>query len=197
VETALLARHGESQFSARERANGDPAVAGGLTERGRRQARRLGAELSGEPLDLCVVTEFQRATETADLALHGRDVPRLVVPELNEIAVGAFEGGAIAAYQEWAWTTGPLDECPGGGESRAAAATRIARGYRTVLARPERAILVVAHGVVLRYVLDAAEGRDPGPRLARVDEARPYRFTAEELERAVEVLEAWCAAPSW
>jgi broad specificity phosphatase PhoE len=197
VETALLARHAESEFSARERANGDPAVAGGLTERGREQARRLGEELRDEPLDLCVVTEFQRVVETAALALEGRHVPRLVVPELNEIAVGAFEGGAIAAYQEWAWTTGPLDESPGGGESRATAAMRIARGYRRVLARPERTILVVAHGVVLRYVLDAAEGRRPAPRLVRVEEARPYWFTAEELERAVEVIESWCAAPSW
>ena len=197
MENVVLARHAESAFSARERANGDPAVAGGLTERGREQARRLGEELRDDPLDLCVVTEFRRVVETADLALEGRDVPRLVVPELNEIAVGAFEGGAIAAYQEWAWTTGPLDECPGGGESRAAAALRIARGYRTVLARPERAILVVAHGVVIRYVLDAAEGRGPAPRLARVDEARPYRFSADELEQALDVLETWCAAPSW
>jgi broad specificity phosphatase PhoE len=197
MRTALLARHAESEFSARERANGDPAVAGGLTERGREQARRLGVELRGEPLDLCVVTEFQRVTETADLALHGRDVPRLVVPELNEIAVGAFEGGSIAAYQEWAWATGPLEKSPGGGESRVAAATRIARGCRTLLGRPERAILVVAHGVVVRYVLDAVEGRSPAQRLERVDEARAYRVSAEELERAVGVIESWCAAPSW
>ena len=197
MESVLLARHAESELSARELANGDPAVAGGLTERGREQARRLGEELRDEPLDLCVVTEFQRVVETADLALEGRRVPRLVVPELNEIGYGAYEGGGFAAYLEWAWAAGPLDESPGGGESRADAVRRIARGYRIVLERPERTILVVTHGLAVRYVLEAVEGRAPAQRLARVDEARPYRFTAEELERAVEVIESWCAAPSW
>jgi hypothetical protein len=46
-------------------------------------------------------------------------------------------------------------------------------------------------------VLEAAEGRPPAQRLDRVEEARPYRFSAGELERAVEVIESWCAAPSW
>jgi 2,3-bisphosphoglycerate-dependent phosphoglycerate mutase len=197
VETLLLARHAESELGVRELVNGDPAVAAGLTEQGRVQARRLGEELRDEPLDLCVVTEFQRVAETTDLVLEGRDVPRLVVPELNEIGYGAYEGGGIAAYLEWAWAAGPLDESPGGGESRAEAARRIARGFRVILERPERTILVVTHGLAVRYVLEAAEGRAPAPRLARVEEARPYRFSADELEQAVEVLEEWCAAPSW
>ncbi len=72
--------------------NGDPRVACSLTELGRQQAEQLGERLVGEPLDLCVVTEFPRTLETADIVLEDRDVPRLVVPELNDPYYGAFEG---------------------------------------------------------------------------------------------------------
>lgn len=197
METVLLARHAESELALREVINGDPAVANGLSERGREQAGRLGEELRGEQLDLCVVTEFQRVAETADIALAGRDVPRLVVAELNEIGYGAYEGGGADAYLAWAWAAGPLDEPPGGGESRASAAGRIASGYRVVLERSEWTILVVTHGLAVRYLLEAAEGRPPAQRLGRVEEARLHRLTADELERAVDVIESWCAAPSW
>lgn len=197
MESAILARHAESEFSVRELVNGDVSASVGLTERGREQARRLRDALWSDPIDLCVVTEFARVVETADLALAGRDVPRLVVPELNEISFGRFEGGGFRAYREWARAAGPLDECPGGGESRAVAIGRIVRGYRTILARPEPNVLVVAHGLVVRYVLEAADGRAPAPVLEGVPEAQPYRFTREELEEAVEVIDAWCAAPSW
>ena len=47
---------------------------------------------------------------------------------------------------------------PGGGETRADAARRIAAGLGALLDRPERVILAVTHGLPLRYVLDAADG---------------------------------------
>src|SRR5262245_8956836 len=74
VETLLLARHGESEYSARGAVNGDPRIACPLTDTGREQARALGRALAGDRVDLCVVTEFERVRETADLALAGRDV---------------------------------------------------------------------------------------------------------------------------
>src|SRR5918912_4134349 len=119
VERALLARHAESEFSVRGLTNGDPEVDVALTELGREQARRLGDQLAGTAIDLCATSEFQRAQETADLALEGRDVPRLVVPELNDIRFGEFEGRLLTDYRAWAHSHGPEDFCPGGGQSRA------------------------------------------------------------------------------
>lgn len=195
METAILVRHGESRFSVRAAANGDPTACGGLTEAGRGQALALGSELAAERIDLCVTTEFARARETADLALAGRDVPRLVLAELNEIRFGAYEGAALDEYRAWAWTAGPGDECPGGGESRAAAALRYARGFRTLLERPEACVLVVAHTLPIRYLLDAAAGREPARRVAAVGYATPSRLDARELETAVERVELWCERP--
>src|SRR5919201_4517715 len=159
VEMAILARHGESELSVAGRTNGDPMLACGLTEAGRVQARRLGAVLAREPLELCVVSEFQRARETADLALEGRDVPRLVVPELNDIRFGEFEGLALSDYRAWARAHGPEVPAPGGGESRAETVRRYVRGYRIRLSRPKRTMLVVVHGLPVRYVLDALAAR--------------------------------------
>jgi broad specificity phosphatase PhoE len=197
VETAILARHGESDFSARSLCNGDPATEVALTPRGIEEARRLGEALAGEAVDLCVTSEFLRTRQTADVALAGRDVPRLVLALLNDIRFGEFEGRALDDYRAWAHSAGPADECPGGGESRAEAALRFAAGYRALLDRPERTLLVVSHALPIRYALWAAHGSNPAAVMERVGHAEPYRVTAAELEQAAVLLEAWAAEPAF
>ena len=197
MDEVILARHGESELSVVGTVNGDPAVACALTPIGREQSRRLGELLADNELDLCVTSEFQRARETADLALAGRDVPRLVLAELNDVRFGRFEGGTLAAYREWAAANEPTVEAPGGGESRSGTVARYVRAYRTILARPERTILVVAHGLPIRYVLNALVRTDPAPLVEQVAYAEPYRLPGEELERAVEALDRWATQPAW
>ena len=197
MEEVILARHGESVFSVDGLTSGDPAGCGGLTAAGQAQATRLGELLADEPIELCVTRAFRPARETAEIALRGRAVPTLVVPELNDIRFGAFEGKPLDEYRAWARSHGPVVASPGGGESRAEAARRYVGGYRVVLARPERTILVVAHGLPIRYVLNAALAQDPSPFVEQVEYAHPYRLSADELARAVDRLEAWTRAPAW
>ena len=197
MEELILARHGESEFSARERVSGDPSVACPLTGTGEEQARRLGELLADEEIDLCVVTEFERTQQTADLALAGRDVPRLVLAELNDPRAGRFEGARFSDFREWRLAHGPLADPPGGGESSAAIARRLARGLGKLLERPERRILLVGHSLPIAYVLGAAEGRNPAAELPMLGHGEPHRLTAAELERAVERLERWTRAPSF
>jgi len=73
----------------------------------------------------------------------------------------------------------------------------IVHGFRALLARREDTILVVAHGLVVRYLLNALDGRDPAPLLDGVPCAEPYELKATELERAVDRLEAWTWDPRW
>jgi len=195
MERALFVRHGESEFSAKALVNGDPSVACGLTELGRQQARQLGERLAGEPIGLCVVTEFPRTTETADLVLAGRKVPRLVVPELNDPFYGDFEGKALADYRAWAGTHGPEDAPPGGGETRLAIASRYVRGLRLLLDRPEETLLVVCHSLPIAFALAAADGRGPRSKMPLITYAEPHVLYADDLAEAVERLEAWIRNP--
>jgi broad specificity phosphatase PhoE len=197
METAILARHGESELSLRGTVSGDPSVAGPLTAAGREQARRLGELLAREPIDLCVTSEFERTRETADLALAGRDIPRLVLADLNDVRFGSYEGRQLVDYRGWAAEHAPTEEAPGGGESRASTVRRYVRAYRTILGRADRTILVVAHGLPIRYVLNALEEQDPAPLVEQVPYAETFRLSAEELALAVGRLESWAAQPAW
>jgi probable phosphoglycerate mutase len=196
VEHVILCRHAQSELSARSVCNGDPAApGGGLSELGRRQAAALGVMLLDNELDLCAVTEFPRTQETAEIALEGRDVPTLVVPELNDIRFGRYEGGPLAEYREWAHHADAEAACPGGGESRADAARRFVVGYRKLLARGESSVLVIAHALPIRYVMSALIERDPSAVVEPVEYADPLHITAAQLERAVNRLERWCERP--
>jgi broad specificity phosphatase PhoE len=192
-----LARHGESERSRLGLTNGDPRVPVPLTEEGRDQASRLGEQLRDEPIDLCVTSEFLRTQETAELALAGRAVPRLVLPDLDDIRFGDYEGLPLVDYRKWAHAHGPEDVVPGGDESRAETVARYVRAFRTILARPEHDALVVAHGLPIRYVLEAIEGRNPAAKIEYVPYAEPFRLDAATLAEAVDRLDAWVGRPVW
>jgi broad specificity phosphatase PhoE len=197
VETVFLARHGLAG-SNRDGLAACTAPGEGLTPEGVEQARRLGRVLAEERLDLGVATDHRRTQQTLELALAEREVPTIVVPELNEIHFGHFDGGQLSVYREWAGAESPTLEAPGGGESRAQAAARYARGLRVLLGRPERRALVIAHALAVRYVLDAAEGLMPAALMQwPVEHATPHPLDADDLERAATLLEDWSGAPSF
>jgi broad specificity phosphatase PhoE len=195
MRTVFLARHALAG-SNRDGLAACTAPGLGLTPEGVEQARRLGELLAGEEIELGVATEHLRTQETLELALAGRDVPTIVLPELNEIHFGSFDGGLLVDYRAWAGAEPPSLRAPGGGESRADAAARYARGLTIVLDRPEGAALVVGHALAVRYVLDAAEGLVPAALMASpVEHALPHRLDVAELGRAAELLEEWSRAP--
>jgi broad specificity phosphatase PhoE len=197
VRRAILARHAESVFNARGVVNGDPRVPGPLTPTGVEQARSLGVELAETPIDVCVTTEFERVIQTADEALRGRDVPRLVVPGLDDPRLGPFEGATLHDYREWA-RGASSSETPGGdGESRLQLISRYARAYGELLERPEDTILVVAHSLPIAYVLAVLDGNEPVSRVPIVANATAYQLAASELEAAVAAFERWLAAPTF
>jgi len=188
MDELVLARHGESETSARAIVGGDEP----LTERGRQQARALGAKLSSFPLEVCLTSAALRARETAELALQARDVPVEVVPELGDIRFGAFDGSPLAEYRHWV-AAHPPTAAPPGGESRVETLRRFAHAFRSILARPEECVLVVAHGLTIRAALD----RQPRPVVAGAHYAHAERLTRATFEQAVRRLERWCESPAW
>lgn len=183
----FLARHAESTLNFERRVNGDPSVAVPLTDKGREEARLLGAQLVNVELDLCVHTRFPRTKETAELVVAGRDVPVEVEPRLDDIRVGDLEGLPIERYREVKREIGRKQAFPGG-ESLDDAARRYAEAYRDLLGRKVRRVLVVCHEIPVRYALNAAFGSDSldGPPFHDLPNAVPFAFDGAALGRAAE-----------
>jgi broad specificity phosphatase PhoE len=194
LRTLVLVRHAHAHANVDDAISSTPPGAG-LTPLGVEEARTLGDRLAGDRVDLGVATRLLRTQETLDLALGSRRVPRIVLAGLDEIGFGAFEGGPLDAYREWAWTHSADAPCPGGGESRGEAAAKIAGALESLLERSEEVVLAISHALPIRYVLDAAEGELPSARAAPVPHATPFALTRGHVETARALLGRWALEP--
>jgi len=184
-----VSRHGHSTLNLERRVNGDPSVPVALTEQGEQAARALGLQLGCIPIELAVHTRFPRTRQTAEIALDGRDVPLVEEPLLDDVYVGELEGRTVDEYRAWKDAHTRADRFPGG-ESLDESALRYAAGFRALLARPERTVLLVCHEIPLRYALNAARGSDDldGP-VHSIPNATPFLFDDGALARAVARIE--------
>ena len=137
VKTLILARHGEAGSNAAATVSGIPPGEG-LTAEGRLQAAPAGRGARarrGRPR--CGDRVAAQPGDARHSHSPGATCPHIVVPLLNEIRFGAFDGGPLAAYRRWAWSEEPDVRPPGDGESRAEVAARVADATRSP-ARPRR-----------------------------------------------------------
>ena len=186
MQILFLARHGQSLFNVDGIVNGDPARDRGLSPLGAREAGRLGSQLSGISIDLCVISEFPRARETARLALAGRAdlVATVVDAGLNDVQIGDLEGESLDAYRAWKHAH-PRDAAFPGGETLGDAARRYADALERLVARPEATILCVCHEIPVRYAVNAALGSEElDAPVHDVANATPYVFDADGARRA-------------
>src|SRR5262245_45644252 len=111
LPTVYLARHGETAWTISGQHTGLTDLP--LTERGERNARRLGQRLSGLTFARVLTSPLQRAARTCELAGFGA-VCR-VEPDLLEWNYGEYEGRRSAeihaARPDWRLFR---DGCPGG-----------------------------------------------------------------------------------
>ena len=178
--------------------NGDPDVAVHITEKGRAEARSLGEWLRERRVDLAVTSRFLRTQETAAVALDGRDVPTLAMPEFDDVRIGDFEGRHVDEFRAWQRANGADTPVPGGGESRVEAMRRYVAGYRKLLARPEEAVLLVTHGLPVTAILLALRREEIPVTLEKVQvrPAEPHPLSSGELRSAVDWLdESLAVAP--
>ena len=186
----VFARHAESTANTAHVLSGDPARPVALTERGRAQARALGAQLANVPIDLAVSTRFLRTQQTIEIALHGRDVPVLIEPGFDELQVGDLDGAPIDAYQSWKRQHSPDDRFPHG-ESPMDAFRRYANALRSLLARTEAVTLVVLHEFALRSMATAAAADGSQVPAEAVGNAVPFLFDEHAAARAATSLDGW------
>jgi probable phosphoglycerate mutase len=147
VPDLWLLRHGETPWTILGQHTGRTDLA--LTERGRREARRLGSRLAGRPFALVLCSPLRRALETCRLAGYG-DAAALE-PDLQEWDYGAYEGRTAEAIRleqpSWnIWEHG----VPGG-----EGLDEVGRRADRVIARAGAAggdVALFAHGHLLRIL---------------------------------------------
>jgi broad specificity phosphatase PhoE len=189
MRLALLARHGQSLFNVDGVVNGDPRIDRGLSQQGIEEARKLALQIAGVAIDLCVVSDFPRAQQTARLGLEGRDeVPIEIDAELNDVRIGELEGGTLEEYRSWKHGHTRADAFPGG-ESLDDSARRFGEAFERLLQRDAGTVLCICHEIPVRYAVNAALGSDDlDAPLHHVANATPYVFDAAGLRRAVDRL---------
>jgi broad specificity phosphatase PhoE len=128
-----------------------------LSERGRKQAQRLGGRLLGIPFVAAYASDLERARDTAAIALADRLAVRCE-PGLREMDAGSWTGLTAIEIRDrhpQDWAAWERDRDPdlrrGGGESYRMAQARMAEALTAVVRRhPQGPVLVVTHGGVLR-----------------------------------------------
>ena len=181
----LLARHGQSLFNVDGVVNGDPARDRGLSPLGLEEAQRLAGQLAAVRIDACVVSRFERAQQTARIALGPRALELTVDADLDDIRLGELEGRTLEDYRAWKHGRSRDEPFPAG-ESLNDAARRYADAYERILQRAEEQVLCVCHEIPVRYAVNAASGSNElDAPLHDVANATPYVFDAPGLQRAI------------
>ncbi|MER3390184.1 MAG: histidine phosphatase family protein [Microcella sp.] len=155
-----LVRHGETDWNRARRIQGATDIP--LNDTGREQARAAGRVVAGRAWSRVVASPLVRAAETARLIAEEAGLGE---PELDAAFVERNYGeaeGLTGADLDARFPDGA--EVPGR-EPREAVADRVLAGlHRLAAAYPGEAIIVVAHGGVIRSVLESvAPGRHREP----------------------------------
>ena len=155
MTTILLTRHGESDWNAAGRWQGHADRP--LTEFGRRQAELLASRLAHVTFDAAYASDLRRAWETAEIALAGRGLEVVRLPELREVDVGSWSGLSRTdvaerfpeAFERWRSGGHGWDD----GEPYDAMAERVVAAVcRIASAHPAGQVLVVSHGGPIRAI---------------------------------------------
>jgi probable phosphoglycerate mutase len=167
----LLVRHGASQaavpgepFELLE-GHADPPLA----PEGEAQAQAVCARLAADPPDALFVTTLQRTAQTAAPLVAATGLRPVVVPELREVNLGAWEGGEMRIrsaagdplvariFEEQRWDVIPDAEPMEGFAERCRA------GLLRVVAEtgPGRRAAAVVHGGVIGELCRQATGAPP------------------------------------
>jgi broad specificity phosphatase PhoE len=188
--SVFLIRHGETEWSVAGRHTGRTDVP--LTDRGRRQAERLGRLLAKEHFALVLTSPLSRARETCELAGFGAVAE--LTNDLVEWDYGAYEGRTTPEIREerpgWTvWTDG----VPGG-----ETVEELGRRADRVLARVRAAasgsgadsdVALFAHGHLLRVA--AARWVGQPPDAGRLYALSPATLSVLGFERETPVIELW------
>ncbi|CAA9247851.1 MAG: putative phosphoglycerate mutase [uncultured Blastococcus sp.] len=175
--TLLLVRHGESEWNAAGRMQGQtPHVP--LTERGHVQAAAAATELASLAPGALISSDLRRAVQTAEHCARSTGLPVTTTPALREQGYGVLEGRPSRELWDVVDWTDPHWSAPGG-ESLAELHGRVSAFLRDLCAEPPADVIaLVTHGDTIRAVQAVAAGLGPDALPA----VTPHNGTVTRLE---------------
>ncbi|TGN67939.1 histidine phosphatase family protein [Paracoccus liaowanqingii] len=153
MKRLILVRHGETEWNAARRLQGQQDIA--LSEHGRAQALALRPVIATHAPDIAFTSDLRRAAETSALLGHADAV---ATPRLREQGLGAWEGREIAelmaedpdAYRGWRAGT----NVPARAEGWSTFRSRVEAAMLDAISSCRDVALITCHGGVIRAALD-------------------------------------------
>ncbi|WP_295566212.1 histidine phosphatase family protein [uncultured Holdemanella sp.] len=148
-----IVRHGETQFNVKGRIQGwcdSP-----LTDLGVEQAKKLGKELNDFPFDVCFCSTSERAIDTANYILEGRNIEIIARKHLKEQCFGEFEAEkAEDIFKNGVRYPDGYRFC--GGENHSDVIERIFTELKKIASEYSNAnVLIVSHGSAIKHIVNA------------------------------------------
>jgi len=182
--TILLIRHGETEWNRGKVFRGTRDVP--LNENGLRQASLLASALKARRVNAAYTSPLQRARQTAEAAMRGRDVAITVEPRLTDFCYGEWEGLQEAEVaRRWPrehalWLTRPEQVRPPGGGTLCEVSEAAFGAMEELAARHGgETVALFAHRVVNKLLVLAALGLG----VERFPFVRLDNASVSELER--------------
>jgi probable phosphoglycerate mutase len=194
VTFITLVRHGQTDWNLDRRIQGSTDIP--LNETGRGHARDAAAILARDTHHAIYASPLIRAHETAQIIARsiGLDDPELV-PDLREREFGEAEGMLVTdyidRYGDWHADVPRAESFDQVGQRALAAIDVISRASRRRSAPAAESVIVVAHGGVIRALLDHASGGTIPPVGAPLLNGSVHRFeAAPDILRLLETVTA-------
>lgn len=154
----FIIRHGESVWNREQRVQGreDP----GLSVAGRKQARAAAKRLKKEGIKTVYSSDLKRAAQTAKIIAGASRAKLVLMPELEEMILGAWQGMTIDEVKKRfpksyaAWKKAPSKARIPGWEGVPNFTARVRRVFRSIIGKggASHDVCIVAHwGVIAAY----------------------------------------------
>ena len=147
-----IIRHGETVFNRKGRIQGwcdSP-----LTDLGVSQAKQLGKELKNIPFDVCFCSTSERAIDTAQYILEGRNIKIISSKKLKEQSFGDFEAEkSVNIFKDGVSFPDGYRFC--GGENHSDVIERVMNELKKIASEYQNAnVLVVCHGSAIKHIVN-------------------------------------------
>ena len=202
-QTLLFVRHGQTTWNVEHRLPGQlPGVE--LNDTGRQQAKKLADALAVLPISAIISSPLERAYETAQIIMHGRNLDIQTDPDLMDTNIGPWAGQIIEELSKndpsWKEYVRNPDIAPVGVETfpqvqqRVIASVERWRTHEEIGPYP----VFVAHADVVKLLIAYYTGLEAGKAGAlHIDNATVSLVEFEKDQHPHVVAIGWSPKPGW